>query len=109
MTREKLRSIRTTIQQYRRQAANLKTDDMVSLADSLERTRRKGGDHLMYKSPLPGRRVLAITGHPSDPIGKGLALKMLNILEGDIDAWEEKRNKDDQNKTTKRIKGNGHG
>jgi hypothetical protein len=89
MTLEELARIEMLIPDYRQRVASLKTADIVALAEALERTRRPGGIHLMYRSPLPGRRVLAITGHPSKAIGRGLALKMIRVLEDDIDAWRD--------------------
>lgn len=104
MTREKLAEIAELIESLRKRASSLKTHDIVSLAESLERTKRKGGKHLMYESPLPGQRVLPITGHAST-IGKGLALKMINHLESDLDAWEAELDRREKEK----AKGDGHG
>jgi len=61
----------------------------------------------MYESPLAGRRTLAITGHPSKAVGKGLSIKMINILDGDVETW--KAELDRQEREKKRLKGNGHG
>jgi hypothetical protein len=108
MTKEKLAKAREIIDDYRHRAADLKTDDIIALARVLERFRRPGGIHLMYGSPLASRRVLAITGHPSRPIGKGLALKMIGILEEDADAWEEGFARQDAEHKGK-TGGNGHG
>lgn len=96
------------IEDYRHRAADLKTGDIILLAKVLERSKRPGGIHLMYESPLTARRVLAITGHPSKPIGKGLALKMVNILDGDADAWEADLDRQDAERKGK-TGGNGHG
>lgn len=104
MTREKLEEIEKLIADYRNRALSLKTGDMVHLATLLERTKRKRGKHLMYKSPLPGQRAVPITGHPSDTIGK-LAYKMIGQLESDIDAWKAELERQER----ARAKGNGHG
>lgn len=105
MTRDKLADIADLIDNYRNRASNLKTDDIIHLARLLERTRRKTGVHLMYESPLPGQRVLPITGHPSKTIGRGLALKMINHLESDLDAWKSELEAEEK----KKAKGNGYG
>lgn len=41
----------------------------------------------MYVSPLPGRRALPIHYHPGC-MKKGTAKASLDIIEGDLDAWE---------------------
>lgn len=90
MNKARLLKITADLEQARKQAANLKTADLERLALQLGRTKRPGGSgHLVFKSPGHGGRTLTIPNHPSKAIGKGLALKIIRDLEGDVDTWEQ--------------------
>lgn len=111
MTAGKLRRIVATMESLRRQAADVNCTQLISVAKSLERTRRPGTNHLVYESPLANCRAVAITGHPSRPVGKGLTLKILNEFEADVVAWQEKFEKEEQERmkrTAQKAGGNGH-
>lgn len=91
---------RDTLAGLRQRLANIHYDEMIGFAESLGRSRRQASTpELRFNSPLPGRPMLSI------PSGKGTmkkwtAKKILDVLEADIEAWEQE--------ISRRAKGNGH-
>ncbi|QPD04932.1 MAG: hypothetical protein Nkreftii_002706 [Candidatus Nitrospira kreftii] len=87
MTPRSIKELRGWIAEMHNRLGNIKFSEMVSLAESVGRTKRPGSSPPMYVSPLKGRRALPIHFHPGC-MKKGTARASLNIIEGDIDAWE---------------------
>ena len=87
MTSQLIKELRGWIADMRTRLGNIKFSEMISLAKSVGRTQRPGSSPPMYVSPLNGRRALPIHFHPGC-MKKGTARASLNIIEGDIDAWE---------------------
>lgn len=87
MTQQRIEEIRGRIADLRSRLGNIKFGEMISLAQSVGRTQRPGSSPPMYLSPLPGRRALPIHYHPG-AMKKGTAKASLDIIEGDLDAWE---------------------
>jgi hypothetical protein len=78
---------RTRLAGLRRRLGNIKPDVIISFAQALGRKKRPGSSPPIYESPLPGRRSLPIHYHPR-AMKRGTAKASLDVLEGDIDAWE---------------------
>lgn len=87
MNQEKLDGLRSCLTKMRSRLGNIKFSEMVALAHDLGRSQRPGSSPPIYISPLQGRRSLSIHYH-SKTMKRGTAKGALNVLEGDIDAWE---------------------
>lgn len=87
MTQQRIGEIRGRIADMRNRLENIKFSEMSALAQSVGRAQRPGSSPPMYVSPLPGRRALPIHYHPGC-MKKGTAKASLDIIEGDLDAWE---------------------
>lgn len=72
----------------------LKPADVRGLAKRLGRTLVKRGKHPMWESDLPGRWALSIPDHGKD-LATGTQRSILNHLEDDLVAWEEKLESDE--------------
>jgi len=80
---------RDTLDQLRARLANISHAELVRFAESLSRMKREASTrHPMYDSPLPGRPPLSIPGHRGS-VAKWTAKTILDVLERDIDAWED--------------------
>jgi hypothetical protein len=96
MHRRRLEKIKREIARARR--ATLKAADLEGFARRLGRRKRKGkqGGEPMWDSELPDLYPLAIPHHGGRDIAPGTQRSILDQLEEDILAWEE-RIDDDEN------------
>lgn len=80
---------RGELAKLRGRLGNIKPNEIITLAEALGRKQRPGSSPPIYVSPLPGRRSLPIHYH-AKAMKRGTAKGSLDILEGDLDAWEMK-------------------
>ena len=86
---QKLKRLKRKLSQFRGHPANLKSRDLISLAEALGRSRIKGGDEPTYISEfLPHSRPISIPSH-SKNLNKFTAGNILDALEQDIFNFEE--------------------
>lgn len=88
MDEKKLGKLRAEAIRLRR--VPFKADAVESLAAALGRTRANRGKHPMWVSAFPGLFPLSIPAHGNKDIAIGTRRSILNQLEEDIAAWEEK-------------------
>jgi len=94
MDMNKLVQWRAWLSELRSRSGNIKFTEMIAFAEALGRKQRPGSSPPIYISPLPGRRSLPIHYH-SKTMKKGTAKGTLDVLEGDIDAWEMSLSEDE--------------
>ncbi len=87
MNEAKLRKLRGRLAELRGRAKSIRFSEMISFAEALERKQRPRSSPAIYESPLEGRRSVAIHYHPGC-MKRGTAMGTLDVLEGDIEAWE---------------------
>jgi hypothetical protein len=84
----KIAKLRKELQKLRSGKYNLKPSKLVSFAGKVGRFRdTTRGKEPTYTSIIPGVRPLSIPGHPT--INPHTADAILDVLEADIDRWEE--------------------
>lgn len=89
MDRKKLDKLRVEIEQMRQRA--LKAADVQSLATRLGRKPVKRGKHPMWESTeFKGLFALSIPDHGARDLSHGVKKIVLNQLENDILAWDER-------------------
>lgn len=88
MDRKKLDKIKAEIDDRRRSTA--RASDLERLARQLGRKLVKRGKHPMWESQLPESYALSIPHHGGRDLAKGTKHCILDQLEGEVLAWEEK-------------------
>ena len=89
MTKVALARLKRRMESLRGKAANIRTRELVGLAQALGRRRVDRGSEPTYVSdPFPTLRPATIPSH-SKPLKKYTALSVLNQLEEDVSAWDE--------------------
>lgn len=87
MNMKSITDCRNKLIELRGRLRSIKFKEMVAIAEAVGRTQRSGSSPPIYTSPLIGRRSVSIHVHPGT-MKLGTAKKTLEVLEGDIDAWE---------------------
>lgn len=89
MDSNKLRKLRDDLHALRR--AQPKARDLQSLAQRLGRARTQRGKHPMWESePFPELRPLSIPDHKGRDMPRGTKNSILDQLEEDLLAWEQR-------------------
>lgn len=95
MDRKRLGRIRRTLAALRR--GQPKAKEFQSVAGQLGRKSVKRGKEPMHESdPFPHLRPLSIPNHKGRDMAKGTRDSILNQLEEDADAWEERIDRQEQ-------------
>src|SRR5438128_490075 len=87
MTPAKRRALRAEIDSLRRRGG-VKPDELVSLAERLDRKPADRGKHLTYVSHLPGTNPVTIPYHGGKDVSPRAKKNILNELENDLDVTE---------------------
>jgi hypothetical protein len=100
MNRKKIAKLRRELAELRAGKYNLKRSDIVSFAQRVgRRPDTSRGKEPTYVSVFPQQNPLSIPGHST--INPFTALKILDVLEADLDKWEdlleEQERKEDAN------------
>ena len=89
MNLTRLRRIRLRLEELRSRTANIKSRELVALAESLGRRPSKRGKEPTYVSDhFPSLRPISIPSH-SGTMKRFTASNILNMLEEDIFLWED--------------------
>jgi hypothetical protein len=66
----------------------VKSGELISFAEALERRCEDRGKHLTYVSDLPGTRAVTIPCHGNKDVNKFVKNQILDNLEGDLELHE---------------------
>jgi hypothetical protein len=104
MTKKKLSKLRRELKQLRAGKYNIKPSDLRSFAGKVGRklSGLRGKEPTYVSIPFPHLNPLSIPGHPT--INPFTAENIMDILETDLDAWEDLLEKESlKNENSKKL------